>query len=695
MIIASLGNKRNMLHDGDQKELFSAVTEGEMSMIQYFKKLFEPVQIGTVEIKNRIAMAPMGTLGLLNPDGSPSQRASDYYIERALGGVGLIITGMFRVNVEIEPFLPIVALITRTGIAAFSELAEVLHSLGTKIFVQLSAGSGRVANPQRLSSHPVSASAIPNYWVPDITCRELRTEEVEKLVSSFGSAAHFLKSAGIDGIELHGHEGYLFDQFATSLWNKRTDKYGGDLSSRLRFATEVLEDIKRNAGPHYPVQYRFGLKHYVKGYLDGALPGEQFLETGRDICEGLEMAKFLEAAGFDALHVDAGCYDSWYWPHPPIYQDYRCMIEMAAKVKKYVHIPVIAVGKMGIPELAEDAISQGKADIIALGRSLLADPYWVKKVAQGKPETIRPCIGCYDGCMGRMLKGKPLSCAVNPAAGRERFYGIEPTKKPQNVLIVGGGVAGMEAARVATLRGHHVTLYEKSDSLGGHLIEASVPSFKKDLCRLLEWYKNQLGILPLEIRLGKEFCVDMVGSEKPDILIIASGSRPIIPDIPGISKNTTLPAVDILLNIKTTIGEPVVILGGGVIGCETALWLSQQGIKVTIIEIMSEILNSRIQIQHMNRLMLLNLLKSNRVKVLTNTSIIEIHADYVVTINKSLERNSYPASTVVWALGLAPEQSLYRSLLGKFENLYLIGDSKHPQNVLNAVWDAYHVARLI
>ena len=299
-----------------------------------FSKLFEPVKIGKVEIKNRIAMAPMGIGGLLNPDGSPGPRALDYYLERARGGVGLIITGVFKVENEVEALIGAPPLISLAALSPFAELAESVHSLGARIFVQVTAGFGRVVGPRRMEGPPVSASAVPYYWDPSQTCRELKTDEVERLIKAFGKAAAILAAAGIDGVELHGHEGYLFDQFTTSLWNKRTDKYGGGLDGRLRLPIEVLEEIKGAAGQDFPVQYRFGLKHYVKKLNSGALPGEKFREAGRDTEEGLEMARRLEAAGFDSLHVDAGCYDSWYWPHPPVYQKPGAMIQMAARQRK-------------------------------------------------------------------------------------------------------------------------------------------------------------------------------------------------------------------------------------------------------------------------------------------------------------------------------------------------------------------------
>ncbi len=659
-----------------------------------FSKLFEPVKIGKVEIQNRIAMAPMGIGGLLNPDGSPGPRALDYYLERARGGVGLIITGVFKVENEVEALIGAPPLISLAALSPFAELAESVHSLGARIFVQVTAGFGRVVGPRRMEGPPVSASAIPYYWDPSQTCRELKTDEVERLIKAFGKAAAILAAAGIDGVELHGHEGYLFDQFTTSLWNKRTDRYGGGLDGRLRLPIEVLEEIKGAAGQDFPVQYRFGLKHNVKKLNSGALPGEKFREAGRDTEEGVEMARRLEAAGFDALHVDAGCYDSWYWPHPPVYQKPGAMIQMAALAKKAVRIPVIGVGKLGFPELAEKAVSEGQADIVAIGKSLLTDPLWVKKVREGTPDRIRPCIGCHDGCMGRMFKGRPLSCAVNPATGRERSYALARTGQPLKVVVAGGGVAGLEAARVACLKGHRVILFEKTGSIGGHLLEASVPDFKNDLGRLLGWYKKEMEVLKPDIRTGVAATAEMVIKEKPDVAIIATGSKPIVPDIPGAEKMRMIPAADLLLGKEET-REKVLVLGGGLIGCETALWLAQHGKKVTLVELLDDILTAGIPVQHMNRLMLVDLLNYHGVEIRTGLSLVEVAERECLFLDRDSHKKSLPAETLVLAVGLQPERDLYDVLRSEIPNVYLIGDSRKPQNVMNAIWDAYEVARMI
>ncbi len=656
-----------------------------------FESLFEPVQIGKVAIKNRIAMAPMGISGLVDREGCLTQRAIDYYTERAFGGVGLIITCVTRVS-DIEPLpgLPFVSLESRTS---FGELAELVHYYGSKIFVQLTAGFGRVISGHTIDrgAKPVSASAIPAYWRPNVTTRALTTEEVEEIVRAFGNAAKLLKAAGIDGIELHGHEGYLLDQFTTAIWNKRNDKYGGGLEDRLRFPIEVLNAIKDKAGEDFPVVYRFGLKHYMKGPWAGALKHENYVEAGRDVEEGLEMAKLLEKAGYDALHVDAGCYDSWYWPHPPTYQPHGCMVDLAAEVKKCVTIPVVAVGRLDIPELAEKVLKEEKADMVALGRALLADPHWPKKVHEGKVEEIRPCIGCHDGCLYRMVdESKPMSCAVNPTVGRERLYPPQAVEQSKvlRVLVAGGGIAGMEAARIAAVRGCKVTLYEKGDKLGGHLIAASVPDFKQDYRRLLNWYDGQLKKMGVEIKLQVEATPELVKKAKPDKVIVATGSTPIIPNVRGIEKPIVATCIDVLLGKKGT-GESVVVIGGGLVGCETALWLASRGKKVTIVEALSGMARG---VYQANRVMLFDMLKANKVQIVTNTSLDEVTDDGVSVISREFKRQTIMCDTVALALGLKPQAELYESLREEITELYVAGDCKEPRKVMDAIWDGYHIA---
>ena len=663
-------------------------------MSSMFSKIFEPIKIGAVEIKNRVAMAPMGILGLTNPDGSLNKRGVDYYIERARGGTGLIITGAFKVECEIDACAPSI-LFSEASLSSFGELAEAVHAMGSKIFVQLTAGFGRVGHPMMLLKQPVAPSAIPNYWNPGTTCRELKTEEVESIVKHFGKAAEICAMAGIDGVEVHAvHEGYLLDQFTIALFNRRTDKYGGDLRGRLTFPIEIVREIKDKVGRNFPVQLRFSIKSYVKDWRQGGLPGEKFEEKGRDIKEGIAVAKILERAGYDAFDADAGTYDAWYWAHPPLYQEHGCYLPLTKELKKVVKVPVIVAGRMEVPEIAERAIEEGEADMVALGRGLLADPFWVKKVEEDKTEHIRPCLGCQDGCLGRIFLGKPLCCAVNPTAGRESDYRIEATNEPKDVMVVGGGIAGLEAARDAALRGHKVTLYEKSNAFGGHLIEGSVPDFKKDIERLLKWYKVELESLSVGSKMSIEITPELIEKEKPDVTIIATGSKPIIPDIPGIEKDKVATATDVLRGKKQA-GGKVVVVGGGLVGCETALWLAQQGKKVTIVEMLGDLMSAGLPVPHANRIMLLDLLKFNKVEAVTNHSLLEVTDKGVILISNTFQKKDLDADTVVLSVGLSPDKELYNTIVGKIPNLYLIGDAREARNIMGSIWDAHEVVRAI
>jgi 2-enoate reductase len=674
---------------------FRREIEVKSMMVEKYPSLFKPLNIGKLNIMNRLAMAPIGIVGLTDIEGNPTQRAIDYYIERARGGVGLIITSLFKVDNEIEVNTGHMEMISETSKTPMGELCDSVHSLGSKIFIQLTAGFGRVSFPGNFLNKPISASASPSYFNPKITCRPLKTKEVEQLVKAFGKAAEVAAISGMDGIELHGHEGYIFDQFTTAIWNHRRDKYGGDLRGRLTFPIEVLREIKKRVGDDFPVQYRFGLKHYIKSMNSGALKGEDFVEAGRDIEEGLEMARLLEEAGFDSLHIDAGCYDSWYWPHPPSYQEHGCMADMAARVKKVVHIPVTAVGRLDIPELAESVIAQGKADMVALGRGLLSDAYWPMKARQGRTEDIRPCIGCHV-CFGRIISGRTMSCAVNPSCGRERVYPITPAVDSKSVMVVGGGISGMEAARVAALRGHHVTICEKTKILGGHLIEASVPSFKKDIRRLLKWYENQIAKMNIDVSFETDASLDFVENASPDVLFIATGSKPYIPALAGIDKANVCTCIDVLLSRREVKGR-VVVLGGGMIGCETALWLSQKGNTVTVVEKLPELMVSKPPVPPMNRQMLLNMLAFHEVRIITNCDIREIAEDGVILQNGgSFSEKVIKADTIILATGMLPSRALYDDALrGEVGQVYAIGDCREIGNIYGAIWDAFEVARLV
>lgn len=659
--------------------------------------LFDPIKIGHVQIKNKIAMAPMGAFGLVDESCCFTQRAIDYYVERAKGGTGLIITSVCKVENELDQIVP--GLLPCTSIKPMrfaltsSEMTERIHAYGSKVFLQLSMGFGRSGAPGiLLTKQPVSASAVPNYWDSTVTCRELTTDEVEWIVKKFGEAAAIAKHAGYDGVEIHAvHEGYLLDQFTLSVFNRRTDKYGGDLKGRLTLPTEIVQEIKKTVGEDFPVILRFSIKSCMKDWRQGGLPDEAYEEKGRDLEEGLEAAKILSAAGYDAFDADEGTYDGWYWAHPPIYQKHGLYLDCTDKLKKVIHKPVIVAGKMDIPEMAENALKDKKADMIVLGRALLADPYWPQKVKTDCEQSIRPCIGCHVGCMGRGFEGKHLSCAVNPACGRERYYEIKKTNTPKKVMIAGGGIAGMEAARITKMKGHDVSLYEACGQLGGSVIPGSVPEFKYDDRRLLDWYRNEIKELGIPVVFNTKVTEDLIEQKKPDVLILATGATEKIPQVPGIDTDKVCTAVEVLNGTKQT-GNTVLMIGGGLVGCETALWLAQKGKKVMVVEALENILSAGKPIPHMNKIMLIDLMKYHHVQTITGTCLLNITDDGAVLINNKFEKQEVKADSVVICVGFCSNNVLYEKVHMKVRDVYVVGDAENPANIMDAIWSANEVA---
>jgi len=661
--------------------------------ISKYKKLFEPIKIGNLEIKNRIVFAPLCNTGMLDTNGSFTQQAVEYYKERAKGGVGLIVSGASKVENDIEKIIPGHngrALISISAISKITEIVEMCHYFGAKIFVQLFAGDG-YNNPL---PNPVGPSENPCFFRKGEKTRELSREEIEKLVQSFGTAAEILIDCGVDGVEINGHEGYLLDNFTCLLWNRRTDKYGGDLRSRLTIVREIFEAIRSAVGENFIITYKYGIKHFLKGLKSGALKEDGFIEAGRDVEEGIEMAKILEDIGYQSLIIDAGCYDSMYWVHPTNYQEHGYLVKYAAIVKKAVNIPIIAVGGLDIPDLAESVIDEGFADMVALGRSLLADPYWPDKVKKDLIEDIRPCIGCNEGCLTRALKEKTLSCTVNPEAGNEISHKLKPSTLRKKILIIGGGVAGMEAARILTIIGHNVKLYEKNKELGGHLREASVPDFKKDISRLLKWYIRQMNILKVEIKLNFEADCTTVEEESPNAIIFAAGSCNNLSDIPGIQRPNVIFASDLLIEQKN-IGGKIIIVGGGMIGLETALWLAKKEKEITVIEALAEVgLDGALS----NKEMLLDLLTHNEINIRKNAELIEIFNEYIeVKDRRYNSKHILEYDNLVLSTGLKQNNGLYKVIVQNFPqtDIYSIGDCKKPGKILNAIWDAFQVSRSI
>ena len=658
--------------------------------------LFTPLSIGKVSIKNRFAMAPMGPLGLGDEQGGFNQRGIDYYTARARGGTGLIITGVTFVDNTIEehgmPNCPNSTYNPVQFVRTSREMTERVHAYNARIFLQMSGGFGRVTIPTNLGEFPpVAPSPIQHRWL-DKTCRALTVDEIHELVRDFGEGAYNAKRAGFDGVQIHAvHEGYLIDQFAISLFNQRTDEYGGSLENRLRFAREIIEEIKRRCGQDFPVMLRYSPKSFIKALREGALPGEEFEEKGRDLPEGVEAAKLLVSYGYDALDVDVGSYDAWWWSHPPMYQKKGLYMPYAKLVKENVNVPVLCAGRMDDPDMAEGAVMDGVCDIISLGRPLLADPDYVNKLRRGERKCIRPCISCQEGCMGRIQEYSMVNCAVNPQAARERVTAYNPVLKAKHVLVIGGGVAGCEAARVLAERGHKPEIMERSDHLGGNLLAAGAPSFKEDDIALVRWYENEMQRLNVPVHFNAPVDPASKLYDEYDAVIVATGATP--KKFPLGENAPVYTATDALLG-KTPIGERVTVVGGGLVGCETALWLAQEGKHVTIVEALDRLMAVNKPLCHANSEMLERLLPFHGVETLVSSSV-QKYENGKLLVKTPQGEQQLDCDTVILSVGFREDRGVFDAWENSAKEIYLLGDAKKVANIMYAVWDAFEVANHI
>lgn len=666
-----------------------------------YKALLMPVNIGCVTVKNRIAMAPINNSNQIDrTTGMINQRVVDFYVDRARGGTGLIVTGVFKVENDVEKCINIKdglykwAVFSRKSLPYFAEMANQIHSFGGRLFVQLSAGPGRVTPPDVVHSGvtPVSASDNECFYVPGVRCRALETDEVVSIVSAFGEMAKLVRMAGIDGIEVHGHEGYLIDQFTTSIWNRRSDRYGGDLRGRLTFPIEILQAIRASTGKSLAVTYRMGARHFISDNETMTTLMQEDAELGRGLDESVEMARILTEAGYDALSVDTGCYESLQWAHPPGYFEHGFSLELAAKIKENVKKPIMLAGRMGSPDIANEAVEKGLVDMVALGRDLMADPDWVHKVSKDDTVHIRPCIGCHEGCINRPgLSSAMLSCSVNPGCGRESEHPIQPSGVKKTILVAGGGVAGMECARVAAMRGHKVVLFEKFDRLGGHLIEAAVPDFKKDIWGLLQWYIRQMKDNRIQVEFGTEVDADLIKNLMPDAVVIATGSIPCTPPIDGITSAGTSHCCELLRGRKPAEGR-VVVIGGGLEGCETALWLAMQGKDVTIVEMLQDVC---LGTYRANRIMLKELLRRWGVRVYLGAKAeTVVDSKVFLSCDRDCEQ-SLEYDSLIIAAGMKPDDRLKKAITGIHGEVYTIGDCNTPRKIHDAIWEGWNLGRLI
>jgi len=661
-------------------------------MENQFEYLLSPFKIGNVTIRNRFCMGPMGG-NHFTSKGELSDAAIDYYVERARGGFGLIISGSYTTDMDVDAFSKIDAAsplympnnFKRTAL----RLNERLASYDTKMLLQITLGYGR--------NHPGghTPSDTPVFQMPSYTAKALTVDQIKKKIESLVKAAELAKRSGFVGVEIHAlHWGYLLDQFAMSITNRRTDEYGGCLENRLRITKESLEGIKQVCGSDFPVGIRLGLKSYIKDLENSSYTGED--EAGRTLEEGLRICQLLESYGYDALDVDVGIYDSFYHAAPPAYMPKGHVIPLAAEAKKLVKIPILCGSRMGDPYMCETALREGKIDAVVLARSAKADPAFPQKVEMGVPEKIRPCIACNLGCFGRsFMRGMDTGCAVNPACNKEMIFSLSRATKQKKIAVIGGGIAGMEAARTSKLRGHDVVLYEKANVLGGNLHTAGAHSFKDDIRSLFNWYVGEINELGIPVYCGVEVDPDMIKKIGVDTVILAVGSQPVMPPIPGIDHEKTCSCTDALLGNKP-IGNQVIVVGGGLVGCEIAIDYAMNGKQVSIVEMLPSLLAAGLPVPIMVSGMVIDMIEHYAIDVYTGYKLDSINDEgtKIVSVDGG-DVKVLPTESVVISTGFKPLPSMARDLYGSGIEVFQIGDGLRVGNICTSVGDAYEVARLI
>lgn len=652
--------------------------------MRVLRKLFSPIRIGKLEVKNRIVMAPM-TTNWAPADGTVSQKMIDYWETRAKGGVGLIIFEVVTVDRSFPYMMQTVGLWDDERVASFRRFVDAMHAHGAKVAPQISH-----PGPESFSwlkgIQPVGPSPAICKTHGQV-CRELALEEIRPIVEQYGDTARRAREAGCDAVEVHAAHNYMLaGSFLSPLRNKRTDAYGGTIEGRLRFLVEVIECVKAKAGRDFPVIVR--------------ISGDERVPGGRDLRDTLYLAPRLVEAGVDAFHVSGGVVsDLFWWVLPCLGTPPALNVPAAAALKRVVSVPVMVVGRINDPFLAEDILEREEADMIVMGRALLADPELPNKAKEGRFEDIAPCTGCGQGCLRAQLTWEPMTCVINPTLGREKEMAMTPAVKPKKVLVVGGGPGGLEAARVAALRGHKVILCERKSKLGGQLNLAAVPPTKQELSKWVIYLSTQVKKAGVEIKLNTEVTPELVEKMKPDVVIVASGGEPLIPPIPGVNGPKVIPGTAVLEGKVAISKGKVLIIGGGMVGCELADALANPGydqtagsLEVTIVEMLRDI---GLDIIPQTRMLLIPRLKEKGVKVITSATVKEILEDGVVFSREGREETIRGMDYILLACGASSVDVLSEKIKPIVPEVYVIGDAKKPRKALEAIAEAAEIARKI
>lgn len=666
-----------------------------------YPELFQPFKIGRLEIKNRIVMSGMHNIGWKDENDIITDEVIDYFEARAKGGVGLIISGANQPDFQFDNGVIMNNPFRHPGTFAsqHKKLADRVHSYGCKLFIQFGYGGGRVDFPEWIPGEGIAADDSSNRWDSSIQHRALTKKEIKNIIDASVFASSVCKQTGCDGIDINCYGGYLLDQFLQPCFNHRTDEYAG-LDGGIKIMAEIVRGIREVCGKDFPVSCRLGVRQHIKEEGKAGLAEEKYTEYGRTPEESIYVARKLEEAGYDAIYIGDGTYDSFYWLYPPMYQKEGLWLDDVAELTKAVSVPVFCPGKIVTPDVANEAVKNGKVTAVALGRALLADPEWANKARLGLEEEIRPCIGCNIACVGHIFAGLPMGCAVNANVMREKEMDtIVPVQNRKKVAVIGGGIAGMECARIAAERGHEVTIYEKSDKLGGTFISASVPEEKIAARRLLAWYDREIEKAEVAVKFNSELTLEDVKKLDCDEIVVATGNVPKIPPIPGVNGSNVYSPVKVLTGEqKIPKGSKVVVIGGGLVGCEAALYLKQEEAfeDITIVEGLGELMCGGLEPQPIgNKLMICDLIDFHKIKLQMNSMLNRIE-DGKVVVNCNGEEKEMKADAVIMSLGLASNDRLYREI---YENIpkkvWRIGDALSASNLMFGIRDANAIARQI